>query len=398
MIATMPPTELMGYDALTKQVQDALLERGVAVPPWRASALEREQFAFAVLRTIVEAQIPTPPGVALPELAADIAGRLAGLGVLDPFLRRDGIEEIIVRRGLTQIERGGVVETVGTLASDDYFLDLAQRVAEMAGKPLRAANPFVLVDLPGGSRFTAMIPPLSHNGTAINIRVFSREVFALDALVAKNALAPWMADALRHAFHTERATLLISGRPGSGKTTLANALLAEVSSTLQLCIAETFEEIRVAHPATARAVVREEVEAGRVTMADVVNVLYTRMRPDLLVVGEVVSVEARQFLQAINLGVQALTTIHGASARDALTRLETLAQEEGVPLSATRERIARGIRYVIHMDKDANGARRIVEIARVLGLRDGAYALQMLEEPSRSDTSGASTPANVRTF
>jgi Flp pilus assembly CpaF family ATPase len=139
-----------------------------------------------------------------------------------------------------------------------------------------------------------------------------------------------------------------------------------------LCGAETFEEIETTNPFEARAVVRDEAEAGRVSMADVVNVLYTRMRPDVLVVGEVVDEEAREYLQAINLGVVAHTTIHGNSVLDALLRLETLAREKDVPLGAIRERIARGVGIGVHVElKQANeGAawrRQVAEIVQVSG-------------------------------
>ena len=107
-------------------------------------------------------------------------------------------------------------------------------------------------------------------------------------------------------------------------------------------------------------------------MSDVVNVLYTRMRPDVLVVGEVVNEEAREYLQAINLGVVAHTTIHGNSVLDALLRLETLAREKDVPLGAIRERIARGVGIGVHVElKPANDGtgwyRQVTEIVQVGG-------------------------------
>ena len=107
-------------------------------------------------------------------------------------------------------------------------------------------------------------------------------------------------------------------------------------------------------------------------MADVVNVLYTRMRPDVLIVGEVVSEEAREYLQAINLGVVAHTTIHGNSVLDALLRLETLAREKDVPLGAIRERIARGVGIGVHVELvqdagDQTWKRKVMEIVTVSG-------------------------------
>jgi len=357
-------------DQVLPKLQDALVRKGVTIPPWRATAKERSDFAFAVARVLAEERLL--PSADARSVASDLASRMMGLGVLEPFLREDGVEEIIVRQGAVLIWQAGHIEDTHIRAPDPYFYALAQRVAEMGGKPLRAANPFVLVDLPDGSRFTAMVPPLSKRGTAINIRVFTHRVLSLDEIVAAGTLTRAQSDFLKRVMLERRKSILISGRPAAGKTTLLNSLLAILPQYSQLCGAETFEEIETTNPFEARAVVRDEVEAGRVSMADVVNVLYTRMRPDVLVVGEVVNEEAREYLQAINLGVVAHTTIHGNSVLDALLRLETLAREKDVPLGAIRERIARGVGIGVHVElKQANGGaewrRQVTEIVQVGG-------------------------------
>ena len=361
----------IGQDStVVPQLQEALIRRGVSIPPWRANAKERGDFAFAVARVLAEERLL--PSSEARSAAGDLANRMMGLGLLDPFLHQEGVEEIIVRNGSVLIGRDGQVGESGVRAPDLYFYALAQRVAEMGGKPLRAANPFVLVDLPDGSRFTAMVPPLSRRGTAINIRVFSRHVLSLNDLVAAGMLDCAQAEYLKDVVVGRHKSILVSGRPAAGKTTLLNALLALLPAHTQLCGAETFEEIVTSNPYEARAVVRDQVEAGRVTMAEVVNVLYTRMRPDVVVVGEVVSDEAKEYLQAINLGVVAHTTIHGNSVMDALLRLETLAREKEMPLGAIRERLARGIGVGVHVDlqlnPDGNGwHRRIAEIVEIHG-------------------------------
>ena len=357
-------------DLILPKLQDALLRKGVTIPPWRATAKERSDFAFAVARVLAEERLL--PSSDARAVASDLASRMMGLGILEPFLREDGVEEIIVRQGAVLAWRNGHIEDTHIRAPDTYFYALAQRVAEMGGKPLRAANPFVLVDLPDGSRFTAMVPPLSKRGTAINIRVFTHRVLNLDAIVEAGTLTQPRADFLKRVMLERRKSILISGRPAAGKTTLMNSLLAILPQYTQLCGAETFEEIETSNPFEARAVVRDESEAGRVSMADVVNVLYTRMRPDVLVVGEVVNEEAREYLQAINLGVVAHTTIHGNSVLDALLRLETLAREKDVPLGAIRERIARGVGIGVHVElkQASEGAawrRQVTEIVEVSG-------------------------------
>ena len=377
----------IGQDAILPQLQDALIRRGVSIPPWRANAKERADFAFAVARVLAEERLL--PSNEARTAAGDLANAMIGLGLLDPFLHEEGVEEIIVRNGTVLVGRNGQVGKGGITAPDQYFNALAQRVAEMGGKPLRAANPFVLVDLPDGSRFTAMVPPLSRRGTAINIRVFSRRVLSLEDLVQAEMLSQEQAKYLDRIVKARRKSILISGRPAAGKTTLLNALLARLPEHTQLCGAETFEEIVTSNPFEARAVVRDQVEAGRVTMAEVVNVLYTRMRPDVVVLGEVVSEEAREYLQAINLGVVAHTTIHGNSVLDALLRLETLAREKEMPLGSIRERIARGLGVGVHVDLKLSGEgkgwrREVTEIVEISGDAE-AYILSPVPKSQAVD-------------
>ena len=378
----------IGQDAILPLLQDALIRRGVSIPPWRANARERADFAFAVARVLAEERLL--PSNEARSAAGDLANAMIGLGLLDPFLHQEGIEEIIVRNGTVLVGRNGQVGKGGITAPDQYFSALAQRVAEMGGKPLRAANPFVLVDLPDGSRFTAMVPPLSRRGTAINIRVFSHRVLSLEDLVQVEMLSQEQAEYLDRIVKARRKSILMSGRPAAGKTTLLNALLARLPEHTQLCGAETFEEIVTSNPFEARAVVRDQVEAGRVTMAEVVNVLYTRMRPDVVVVGEVVSEEAKEYLQAINLGVVAHTTIHGNSVLDALLRLETLAREKEMPLGSIRERIARGLGVGVHVDLKLSGEgkgwrREVTEIVEISGDAEQYALTPVVKSESASD-------------
>jgi pilus assembly protein CpaF len=144
-----------------------------------------------------------------------------------------------------------------------------------------------------------------------------------------------------------------------------------------LSVVETFRELKIHHPYAARAVVPVPPQGKFPTMAEVVNVLYTRMRPDLIIFGETVGTEAVELLSAMNLGKRVLTTIHANSAYDALLRLEDLARASELPWSAIRERIGRGVDMVVHMRK--RGTRRYVEeVVRVLGVEDGKYQLESL--------------------
>ena len=154
-----------GWLKLLPQVETMIVEQGIVVPGWRAGATDRRRFRDHLARVLAESRLVSDDALVV-EAAGVLARASTGLGVLEEIASQPGIEEVIVRNGKVQVERRGVVEDLGRLAGDDYFDRLARRVADLGGRAMKADRPFVLVDLPNGSRFTAMIPPLSIEGTA----------------------------------------------------------------------------------------------------------------------------------------------------------------------------------------------------------------------------------------
>ncbi len=393
---------------LVRQVRERLERDGEPVPPWRATPEERARFRAAVARVL--ADLRAVPDVLIPQAAQAVSSWLGGMGPLQDLIAGDGVEEVIVRNGVVLVERNGQVEVLGPLGGDGLFRDLAARAADLGGRALWGTRPYVLVDLPEGHRFSAMVPPLSVEGTAINIRVF-RERMTLgdlarlgtfdpvpapvdwdgevegeevaDVLAGEGVDAPaGVLSALATVVRRNAASVLVAGEFSSGKTTLLNALLRVMRPETVLAVVETFRELQVpSHLHPLRAVVPEVLEegGGLPPMREVVNVLYKRMRPDVIVFGEVVGEEAVPLLDAMNLGKRVLTTIHGEDAYAALLQLEMLALASGLPLPAVRERVARGVNLVVHLARA--GKRRFVrEVVLVEGYdhRTGRYLLRTL--------------------
>ena len=154
---------------------------------------------------------------------------------------------------------------------------------------------------------------------------------------------------------------------GSGKTTLLNALSGFLPVTAPVATLETFRELEIQHPFLLRAVAPAELASGTpgVTLDWVLNVIYTRMNPAAILIGEVVGAEALQYLKATCLGRKAYTTIHGGSVEEALMRLEQLAlasaPELGLP--AIRAMVATGVDVVALMGR----VRKKDRMERVLG-------------------------------
>ncbi|MBS1253494.1 MAG: putative conjugal transfer protein [Anaerolineales bacterium] len=379
------------YNALVTSVQDHLIKNEIFVPRWQREPREEETLAFHanVLRALKAS------GVRIAEedrqaVAQEVAKRIMGMGVLQPFLEREGVEEIIVRDGFVQTERDGQIRDEGYLAPDEYFYRLARRIADLEGKELGAEEPQIKLGLPDGSRLTATIPPLSREGTAMNIRRFSIKRFTFDDLIERNACDAETAEFLAKVARTMSTSVVFSGRPGSGKTTFLNAFSQYIPPHAQVSCVETFHELQLAVPHLHHLVVEE----SEIVMGDAINTTILRMRPDILVIGEVVSTEAVQYIMSLNLGIVTHTTTHSHSAMLALKRLETLSRRSDIPLLERREIIGSGLSFVIHLAKEYDYERdnyrrhlqELMAIERVEGERYIAHVLKRWDPDTRSYT------------
>jgi pilus assembly protein CpaF len=166
-----------------------------------------------------------------------------------------------------------------------------------------------------------------------------------------------------------RCNVVVSGATGSGKTTLLNALGAVIPSGERIITVEDAAELRLGAPHVVRLESRPASSDGaaEVTIRDLVRSAL-RMRPDRLLVGEVRGAEALDLLTAMNTGHDgSLSTVHANGVADAVRRLETLVLMAGVglPAAAVREQLGSAIDLVVHLERSADGARRVVEVAEL---------------------------------
>jgi len=323
-----------------------------------------------------------------PDFSATVRERMAlelldeahGLGPLEPLMADDSITDILVNNPHEVfVERRGCLRKTPVMFADgQHLLRIVQRLTAKVGRRVDESNPMVDARLPDGSRLNVTIPPLSIDGATISIRRFPRTPLTIDGLVAGGSLSRRMADFLQAAV-AGRVSMLISGGTGTGKTTLLNALAAAVPHDERIVTVEDSAELRLCHPHVVRmeSRVANTEGVGSITLRDLVrNAL--RMRPDRLLVGEVRGAEAIDMLQAMNTGHEgSFTTIHANDAREALTRLELMIAMGGfeLPLPVIRNYVSSGIRMIVHLARWKGGARRIVRISEVNGVRDGDFIL-----------------------
>ncbi len=295
-----------------------------------------------------------------------IAAALADPAVIEVMVNPDGSLRLD-RLGAGRIDTGKRLEP-------SEVERIIRMVASHVRVEVHAGNPVVSAELPprddgiSGERFEGLLPPVS-TAPCFAIRKPAAKVYTLDDYVADRIVMPVQADALRKAVR-DRRNLLIAGGTSSGKTTLANALLAEVAGLDErVILIEDTRELQCAAPDC----VALRTRPGAVTLADLVRSTL-RLRPDRIIVGEVRGAEALDMLKAWNTGHPGgIATVHANSARSALYRLEQLVQESVV--TVPRRLIAEAIDLVVFIQGRGIG-RRIETIAEVTGLdADGDYAV-----------------------
>ncbi|MFZ5737124.1 MAG: P-type conjugative transfer ATPase TrbB [Pseudomonadota bacterium] len=247
-------------------------------------------------------------------------------------------------------------------------------VAHHVGSEVHGRSPRVSAELPeSGERFEGLLPPVV-TAPAFAIRKPAVAVFTLDDYVASGIITPAQCMSLR-AGVVGRENILVAGGTGTGKTTLTNALLAEISgSSDRIVLIEDTRELQC----TAPNLVAMRTKEGVATLADLVR-SSLRLRPDRIPIGEVRGAEALDLLKAWGTGHPGgIGTIHAGTALGALRRLEQLIQE--AVTTVPRPLIAETIGLIAVLVRDGAG-RRLAELARVQGLEpSGEYRLEFLTD------------------
>jgi pilus assembly protein CpaF len=334
------------------------------------------------IRALVDREAAVLDAGARADLAGRIAERAFGLGPLEPLLRDPAVEEVMVCGcDPVWIERAGALEqTTVRFAHEHELRDAIERILAPLGRRVDEAEPLCDARLPDGSRVNVVIPPLAVDGPVLTIRRFRRRGFTPDELIANGTLTRPLLEFLARAVRA-RASVLICGGTGSGKTTTLNALSGFIGGGERVVTIEDAAELRLRQPHVIRLEARPPNLEGRgeVTIRRLVrNAL--RMRPDRIIVGEVRGPEALDMLSALSTGHDgSLSTIHAGNPTEALRRVETLAlmADVGLPHAALREQVADAFDLVVCQARGRDGTRRVVEVAEVVRVAGGPAAREI---------------------
>lgn len=279
-------------------------------------------------------------------------------------------------------ERRGRIERQNLAFDDSAQLErVIQRLAARVGREMNELNPIVDARLSDGSRINAVNSNIAIGGPILTIRRFGTGRLSAEDIVNSGGMSREAAEFIETLVRC-RYNIFISGGTSSGKTTFLNILSDYIPAEERIIVIEDSAELAIrGHENLVRMEAKSANAQGKgeVSIRELIR-SSLRMRPDRIIVGEVRGEEVIDMLAAMSTGHDgSLSTGHANSPTGMLGRLESLfLANSGFPIDAVRSQIAGAIEVFIHLAKDKNGMRRVMEISELCGLQNGEYVLNTL--------------------
>ncbi len=309
---------------------------------------------------------------------------VVGLGPIQNLLDDPDVTEIMAN-GPTHLffEKDGVLhKSDATFSNAEQMRLIIDRILGPVGRRVDEQSPMVSARLEGGYRVNVVIKPLALDGPYLTIRKFRKVMYTLDEMVQLKTIDSNIRQFLSWAIKA-RLNIAVSGGTGSGKTTFLNALSRDLPHKERIVTIEDAAELRFEwHPHVVRLEARpaNTEGVGEVTIRDlVINAL--RMRPDRIVVGECRGAEALDMLQAMNTGHNgSLTTLHANSTLEVVGRLITMVKYgSDLPTDVIKGQIASALNLIVHVERQSDGSRRVVEISQCRSAGDDVEVLPLVK-------------------
>lgn len=309
------------------------------------------------------------------ELRQELFHSVRKLDVLQELIEDETVTEIMVNGpDAIFVERKGKLKKWDKcFTSREKLEDVIQQIVGRCNRVVNEAMPIADARLENGARVNAVIQPVALNGPILTIRRFPDTPVTMEKLISLGSLPRECADFLA-VLVKARYSIVIGGGTGSGKTTFLGALSEYIPSDERIITIEDNAELKIQgipNLVQLEAKMANVEGASSITIRDLIKAAL-RMRPDRIVVGEVRGGEAVDMLQALNTGHEgSLSTAHANSARDMLSRLETMTlMGVELPLEAIRRQIASGVDILIHLGRMRDKSRKVLEITEVCGFED----------------------------
>lgn len=317
------------------------------------------------------------------QISKELFNSIRGLDILDELLLDDDITEIMINdyQNIFVEKRGKLYKYERGFSSREKLEDVIQMIVAKANKRVNEATPIVDTRLPDGSRVNVVLNPIAITGPVVTIRKFLKDAMTVRDLIALGSITQEAADFLK-TLVVNGYNIFISGGTGSGKTTFLNVLSNFIPEDERIITIEDSAELKIhgIDNLVGLECRQANVEGeNEITIRDLIRTSL-RMRPSRIVVGEVRGEETLDMLQAMNTGHDgSLSTGHGNSTTDMLTRLETMVlMAADMPLSAIKNQIASALDIMVHLGRMKDGSRKVLEITEVLNVENGVIKLNPL--------------------
>lgn len=381
------PRPAAGEKAIINTIKEAAT-RLITIAPYQVrNADERRNVYYQRVMDILKASPELNiPGHRFDFYANAVVREMVGYGLIDPLVRDDQLEEIMVIGPKVPVyvfhRKYEMMITNIEFFSDNEVQDLVNRIARDIGRRIDISQPLLDARLPDGSRVNATIPPATVSGSTLTIRKFKKDPLTLVDLVNYRTISVSAAAFLWlcvEGLSTTPANILIAGGTGSGKTTLLNVLTSMVPPRERVISIEDTAELSLPLSHWIRMEARPPGLEGRgeLTM-DILTKNSLRMRPDRIIVGEIRHDEAFTLFTAMNTGhAGSMGTVHANSAQETIIRVTN-------PPMNVPEVMLSGLDFVIienrlH-DRKKGTIRRVIEISEITGVLEGKAQTQPIFE------------------
>lgn len=317
-------------------------------------------------------------------LRADLFNSMRKLDILQELIDDDSVTEIMVN-GVESIfiERAGrLYKWEQSFESREKLLDVIQQIVSKTNRVVNEAVPIVDSRLENGARVNAVLSPIAINGPILTIRRFPDNPIGIEELLRWDSITKEAAEFLEKLV-IAGYNIFISGGTGSGKTTFLNALSNFIPKDERIITIEDSAELQIVGiDNLVRLETRNSNTEGlnAITIRDLIRSAL-RMRPSRIIVGEVRGTEAIDMIQSLNTGHSGLSTGHANSAKDMLSRLETMIlMGMDMPLNAVRRQLTSAIDIIVHLGRLRDKSRRVLEISEITDFIDGEIIVSPIYE------------------
>ncbi|MBR1478551.1 MAG: CpaF family protein [Lachnospiraceae bacterium] len=324
-------------------------------------------------------------------LKKELFDSIRRLDILQEYVDDPSVTEIMINGPSSIfIERNGVLfKPDAAFESEEKLQDVIQQIVAGCNRVVNESQPIVDARLSNGARVNIVMKPVALNGPIVTIRRFPDKPVTMEKLLKLKSINEEAAAFLEKLVKA-KYNIFISGGTGSGKTTFLNVLSGFIPKDERVITIEDSAELQIQGIANlVRLETRNSNVEGcaEITIRDLIK-SSLRMRPDVVIVGEVRGAEAFDMLQAMNTGHDgSMSTGHANSAKDMMSRLENMVlMAADLPLPAIRQQIASGIDILVHLGRLRDRSRKVMEITEITGYENGEIRMHPLYKFEEEDT------------